>query len=274
MALAHIFEKNDSYRDDEGQENLLTPEGSEPEEFAYRSRRKAFDARRVFFLSSVSLLLVSTGVVLGYWCREQEATLSSFGLNPITPLPIELFSERHDVPFIAHPEFMGPSKEAAKNWARITEGSDSIYVPDHGNYENLKDPGIHAPFFIFNPGPASAQPLSNDFYVLSNLHQLHCTNVIRQRYNMLVCKSGTFDPLAQTAVDEDWITHVEHCFEYLRLSIMCADYMVLEPDSPPGSPEEYAADGLGWGVVHKCIHWDKLIKYQEEQVRLYNSTWS
>ena len=109
--------------------------------------------------------------------------------------------------------------------------------------------------------------------MLNNLHQLHCVNMVRKRYNTLVYTPGV-NPLAKTPIDEDWITHLEHCFEYLRLSITCADYMVFETDSPPGSPEEYWKDGLSWGVVHSCVDWEGLMKFQAGQVALYNSTWA
>lgn len=94
----------------------------------------------------------------------------------------------------------------------------------------------------------------------------------RRRYNMLVYSPGT-DPLSGSPIDDDWITHLEHCFEYLRLSIVCADYMILESDSPVGSPEEYTKDGLGWGVVHSCIDWEGLMGFQREMVGEYNKTW-
>jgi hypothetical protein len=104
------------------------------------------------------------------------------------------------------------------------------------------------------------------------MHELHCVNMIRMRYNSLVYHNA--DPLADTPIDKDWITHVEHCFEYLRLSITCADYMTLETDSPPGSPEEFWKEGLSWGVVHSCIDLEGLMRFQEDQLIAYNRTWS
>lgn len=98
--------------------------------------------------------------------------------------------------------------------------------------------------------------------------------MIRMRYNALVYHPDTTDPLAKTPIDEDWITHLEHCFEYLRLSVTCADYLTFESDSPPGSPEEYWKDGLSWGVVHSCVDWDALMGWQRRQVVAYNATWS
>lgn len=66
--------------------------------------------------------------------------------------------------------------------------------------------------------------------------------------------------------------HVDHCFEYLRLSFTCGTFMVLEPDSPPGTPLALTVDGLGWGVTHQCINFERLLQYQEEQVQLYHQT--
>jgi len=103
------------------------------------------------------------------------------------------------------------------------------------------------------------------------MHQLHCVDSARSRYNDIVYNNAT--PLSGKPLDENWIEHLEHCFEYLRLSIMCADYMTLESDSPPGSPKEYSEGGLSWGVVHSCIDWDALKEFQHSQVVLYNSTW-
>ncbi|KAL1634270.1 hypothetical protein SLS58_010743 [Diplodia intermedia] len=204
-----------------------------------------------------------------------EPSLESFGINPNTPIPPEVFTSRHDVPFSPDPRYMGPSPEVNKNWAKLTQASDSIYLPDPARYD-LADPGIRAPFFIFNEPPPAAKALDNvdNFFVLENLHQLHCVNMIRKRYNTLVYSPDPVDPLADTPIDADWITHLEHCFEYLRLSITCGDYMVFETDSPPGSPEEYWKDGLSWGVVHSCMDWERLMDFQEEQVALYNSTWT
>ncbi|CCC14935.1 hypothetical protein SMACR_07667 [Sordaria macrospora] len=226
---------------------------------------------------AIAIFSITVGIAAGCYLtrsssNSNEPTLKDFGINPKTPLPREIFTDRRDVPFIAHKEFIGPSKEADRNWDRITIGSDSIYLPDPSAY-GLQDPGIRAPFFMFNTPPSSAASLTNlnNFYVLNTMHQLHCVNVARQRYNQLVYKG--INALSGSFVDDDWLEHLEHCFEYLRLSIMCADYMTLESDSPPGSPEEYTKGNLGWGVVHSCINWDRLMEYQREMVGVYNGTW-
>jgi hypothetical protein len=79
-----------------------------------------------------------------------------------------------------------------------------------------------------------------------------------------------YDPNAPDA--EDWGIHVDHCIEYLRLGVTCGDFLIVEPDSPPGTPYELTVDGLGWGVIHSCIDFDRLLQFQKDQEVLYNQS--
>ena len=93
-------------------------------------------------------------------------------------------------------------------------------------------------------------------------------NTIRRRYWQLL--EGAYsleDPDA-----EDWLIHVNHCFEYLRLGITCGDFLILESDSPPNTPAALTVDGLGWGVTHQCINFDRLLAFRRSQEALYNQT--
>lgn len=80
--------------------------------------------------------------------------------------------------------------------------------------------------------------------------------------------------------DLDWLSddgkdqaayHVEHCIEYLRQSIMCGDSLVVESNSPPGSPPSEVTDKwgklLGWGITKQCINWENLIAWQRDKLR-------
>jgi hypothetical protein len=64
------------------------------------------------------------GVIIGFFCGQLKAgpSLQSFGINPQMPIPQEIFTNRHNVPFNPYSEYMGPSEEVARNWARLTKG--------------------------------------------------------------------------------------------------------------------------------------------------------
>lgn len=299
MQLPKFLRQKQDYAGIEQADSLLPTNEKTPEEDGAPTTSRRRLPHNLFFYTSFALLNIVAGLLIGYLCRAaSEDSAESFGINPNNPIPRKILTNRHDVPFSPNPDYMGPGHHVNKNWAKLTEGkhrplsplsdtleppnltaitgSDSIYLPDPSRY-GLQDPGIHAPFFIFSePPPSAASDAANinNFYVLNNLHQLHCVNMIRMRYNALVYHPDTTDPLAKTPIDEDWITHLEHCFEYLRLSVTCADYLTFESDSPPGSPEEYWKDGLSWGVVHSCVDWDALMGWQRRQVAAYNATWS
>lgn len=93
--------------------------------------------------------------------------------------------------------------------------------------------------------------------------------MIRKRYWHIL--KNKYSPDA--ADSADWLTHIDHCFEYLRLGVTCGDFLVVEPDSPPGTPPALTVDGLGWGVTHSCMNFDRLVEYQSYQLGLYNETW-
>lgn len=80
---------------------------------------------------AIALLSITVGLAAGFYITKNssnsnEPTLKDFGINPNTPLPREIFTNRRNVPFIPHKEFMGPSKEANINWDRITMGKFAL----------------------------------------------------------------------------------------------------------------------------------------------------
>jgi hypothetical protein len=86
-------------------------------------------------------------------------------------------------------------------------------------------------------------------------------NIVRLRFRQY--ESQIRQPVNESeATLADWKEHTDHCIEYLRLSITCGDFLVVEPASPPETPPELTAGGLGWGVVHDCIDFNGLRKWQ------------
>lgn len=54
--------------------------------------------------------------------------------------------------------------------------------------------------------------------------------------------------------------HVEHCFDYLRQSIMCAGDMTIEhAREPPLGGKRETTDG--WGVEHQCKDWNEMVHW-------------
>lgn len=72
------------------------------------------------------------------------------------------------------------------------------------------------------------------------------------RYNGLL--DGTANP------DTDY-KHIDHCFRYLRQSILCCGDTALEGQNPLHSYPGTA----GTGAVHICKNWPELYLWAEER---------
>ncbi|KAJ5189109.1 Protein of unknown function DUF3328 [Penicillium cf. griseofulvum] len=171
-----------------------------------------------------------------------------------TPIPNEIFDKRVKIPFVPDNRYYGSGDTVDQGWKEITRGGDSVWLQNPSDYGLAR--GISDPFH--------EDDTDERFYLLSNLHQLHCLNVVRLRFRQY--ESQLSKPVNESeSTVADWKEHTDHCFEYLRLSITCGDFLVMEPASPPGTPPELTAGGLGWGVVHECIDFDALRKWQAKK---------
>lgn len=98
---------------------------------------------------------------------------------------------------------------------------------------------------------------------MSVFHQLHCLKNIQKalvelqdldKSNTEGQRSGMPRAKSTDTPDEKFArveqSHIEHCFAYLKQSILCAGDTTLEgPDK--------AGRGLhGWGVEHQCREWE------------------
>lgn len=82
-------------------------------------------------------------------------------------------------------------------------------------------------------------------YGISTYHQLHCINAIRFSYT--VARAGLVtDPETLRAK----IGHDNHCFQFVRQSIMCqADDTLIR------LPRNGSLSQVGFGVTHQCRNW-------------------
>ena len=95
------------------------------------------------------------------------------------------------------------------------------------------------------------------FAGIEAFHQLHCLNVIR-KFTWLEHYEGI--PIGFTNDPEDVRTHVDHCLETLRLTLMCnADltpyFLAIDPAFPLGGRNDF-------NVHHKCKKWDVITDWK------------
>jgi len=228
------------------------------------SRPRRDIVRSILIPLTYLLLGLAVGLTIGIYAPALSTT--SCLIRPASPIPHDVLTAKIPVRFVPDKRYVGPSEEVNRNWMDLIKGSDAIYLKNPEIYGLGK--GMEAPPELSRPKDVSLVP-SENFYVVSNLRQLHCLNIIRSRYWHLLLKEHS--PSDRDA--DEWLTNVDQCLEYLRLGIKCGDLLAIEPDSPPDTPTELAVEGLGWGVTHYCLDYDRLLEYQEQQERAWNRTW-
>jgi len=93
-------------------------------------------------------------------------------------------------------------------------------------------------------------------FTTSVTHQLHCLYTIVEAYSAMSSKT-----MLKVPSKRPW--HIQHCFEYLRQSIMCCGDTALEgaettfPDGVKGSD--------GWDAKHVCKDYRKVYEYLERE---------
>lgn len=102
--------------------------------------------------------------------------------------------------------------------------------------------------------PPGKEAPRGEVYDTSLFHQLHCLAGMRTFVSAMKQAIGRNDTLrVQEVVLNPLQDHVEHCFDYLRQSLMCYGDLTLEwPRTEPDGTRE-AVDG--WGIEHQCRNW-------------------
>jgi hypothetical protein len=73
------------------------------------------------------------------------------------------------------------------------------------------------------------------------------------------------DADAQPRDQQEEDAHLQHCFDYLRQSIMCCSDTTLEIIPRMDTPTD------GWGYEHQCRNYGAVMAWAEEE-RMSNST--
>ncbi|TLD18106.1 hypothetical protein PspLS_10461 [Pyricularia sp. CBS 133598] len=103
-------------------------------------------------------------------------------------------------------------------------------------------------------------------YTTSVTHQLHCLHAIASTYtNMITNTTGSGSGMDDMA---PW--HVNHCFEYLRQTIMCCGDTALEGEATTFPDNETGSDG--WDATHVCKNYDQIHSYLESN-RALDDVW-
>jgi Mycotoxin biosynthesis protein UstYa len=226
-----------------------------------RPRRCCTSCARVW----CCVLLVCTGILIGLIPTIIYEIRTS--LEPQSPIPPKVLTPTVPTIFAPDDRYIGSSVAAHRAWAHLLRNHETVYVPTPSAYGLER--GFPPEFSSLHPTPGSAP--DERFYRISNIHQLHCVNAVRIRYFELLENNPApgYDPA-------DWAAHVDHCFEYLRLSVMCGDTLMMEGGSPRGSPPEWRVDAwgnpLGWGNRRECIDWEALVDWQGDMAAEYNRT--
>ncbi|KAK4617434.1 Oxidase ustYa [Fulvia fulva] len=96
----------------------------------------------------------------------------------------------------------------------------------------------------------------DNMYGMAAFHQLHCLNLILRSY--MRYQHGVAQP--ETLQER----HIFHCFDYIRVALMCYGDTALE-GADPGDEGLHGTEG--WGVTHVCIDWDALFDMAVDRAR-------
>ncbi|GME43823.1 hypothetical protein BKCO1_25000117 [Neofusicoccum parvum] len=205
-----------------------------------RSQGTRRAGKSIFFSTSIALLYVCIGLIVGYLCRNPDPTLSAYGINPAIPVPESVFTERSEVTFQPDYDYIGVSTAADEHWRRLLGASDSVYVENPAQYglPNSQTPD---------------QRNGNKLFVLTPLRQLRCLDTIRKQ-------------LGRDGKNNSTVT--DYCVEYLRLTVMCGEYWAVEPHVPESDGRELYTAEFGWGLTHSCVDWKELDGWRESQLGL------
>ncbi|KAF7530195.1 hypothetical protein G7054_g9639 [Neopestalotiopsis clavispora] len=108
------------------------------------------------------------------------------------------------------------------------------------------------------PAPVRAPSDGTESYNVAVFHQLHCLHSIAELVEELLPMATTTD--LSLHILSSRRKHIEHCFEYLRLSVRCCGDTTLEGQgktvTPPGID--------GFGAVHMCRNIDGISAWAVE----------
>ncbi|KAK0708467.1 hypothetical protein B0H67DRAFT_648527 [Lasiosphaeris hirsuta] len=162
----------------------------------------------------------------------------------------------------------------------VVFGPDPLVTPDHKTAAsaNASDEYWLSAVPLGNGFIAVEEPLQHQLpppirykgknvYSVAVFHQLHCLHTIMASYNALAAADGVMKPEHSHAGPTDKIRrsgphgHIDHCFRYLRQSLLCCGDTALEGQDP--NSDDPATDGTG--AIHLCKDYEGIKRWAEER---------
>ncbi|TVY83132.1 Oxidase ustYa [Lachnellula suecica] len=152
---------------------------------------------------------------------------------------VETTFERHEL--FAEPS----SKESDEAWHSLLPIGDGFIIVNDSQALGLP--------------PGSPRP-NGEAYDISVFHQLHCLTRIREILSVTRhAVNHTNSKHIMEIMVEPSMTHIYHCFDYIRQALMCAGDLTLEWPRTEKDGRRFAVDG--WGVSHQCKSWEAISDY-------------
>ncbi|OIW28786.1 hypothetical protein CONLIGDRAFT_654897 [Coniochaeta ligniaria NRRL 30616] len=155
------------------------------------------------------------------------------------------------------PDFSYAPEDASKFFTPEVQNKWLDLVPRGLGYVEVPHPETH------NNLPKPLDGYSATVFTTAMTHQLHCLYAIVEVYSGMA--SNNTDKVPK---ETPW--HLNHCFEYLRQSIMCCGDTALEGQATTFPSGVTGSDG--WDATHVCRNYDQVYEYLEES-RANDDVW-
>ncbi|EGX93790.1 hypothetical protein CCM_02059 [Cordyceps militaris CM01] len=217
------------------------------------SMRKAVFVTVCILVGSLELIVLETILVRWGEARGCPPALLSELNNLVPNFPTTPVLFRKDAFATVDHESEQSRNITRDNWlSYMPKGNGFIAVNDSAKYQ-LPDP---IPF------------LGQSAYSIAVFHQLHCLYTIMDIYNDLTSErpAGHVDHHHHGREEASAHHHVDHCFRYLRQSLLCCGDTALEGQDP--NTNKTGTDGTG--AVHMCKDFETIRSWAEDH-RLVNN---
>ncbi|KAM3486726.1 hypothetical protein MY8738_000220 [Beauveria namnaoensis] len=214
------------------------------------SKLKAAIVIVLFLVGSLELIVLETILVRMSETNSCPPTLLGELNNLVPNFPIKPMLFRKDPSATVDHDSEQSRNETRDDWlSYMPRGNGFIAVNDSAQYK-LPDP------ILFR---------GRDTYSIAVFHQMHCLYAIMDRYNYLT--GGSAEGQQDHAQHGDHHRrgskshrHVDHCFRYLRQSLLCCGDTALEGQDP--NTDKAATNGVG--AVHMCKDFEAIRSWAED----------